>query len=112
MQLLIDPSGNIRCLYGEMLDLTVLGHLAVRRASFVEPDICGNWFADLSPVSGPCLGPFVRRSEALEAERRWLEDNWLTSTPATASRAGCPFAHEPCPEPGTTRSWRLPASVP
>lgn len=87
MQLLIDPSGCIHCLYGEMIDLAVFGHLSVRRASFVEPDICGRWFADLSPVNGPCLGTFVRRSEALEAETRWLEDNWLNS--ATTS-AKCP----------------------
>ena len=30
------------------------------------------------PVGGPVLGPFGRRSEALEAERAWLEANWLT----------------------------------
>jgi hypothetical protein len=77
MQLLIDPSGCTRCIYGETIDLALFGHLAVRRASHVEPNAEGNWFADLSPVNGPCLGPFRRRSEALEAERRWLEDNWL-----------------------------------
>ena len=87
MQLLIDPSGGIRCLYGEMVDLAVLGHLSVRRASFVEPDIWGNWFTDLSPVRGPRLGPFVRRSEALDAETRWLEDNWLNAETTSATRS-------------------------
>jgi hypothetical protein len=32
---------------------------------------------DLSPVSGPTLGPFQNRSEALAAERSWLLTNWL-----------------------------------
>ena len=30
-----------------------------------------------APVGGPVLGPFDRRSEALEAERAWLEAHWL-----------------------------------
>ena len=33
---------------------------------------------DLRPVDGPVLGPFDRRSEALEAEVAWLEAHWLT----------------------------------
>jgi hypothetical protein len=28
-------------------------------------------------VGGPVLGPFDRRSDALEAERDWLERHWL-----------------------------------
>ncbi|MBL8794615.1 MAG: hypothetical protein JNM56_11980, partial [Planctomycetia bacterium] len=55
-----------------------LGLIAIRRASHVEPAAEGSWFADLSPVDGPVLGPFRLRSEALAAERRWLEDHWLT----------------------------------
>jgi hypothetical protein len=47
------------------------------RASHVEPDDRGRWLADLSPIGGPVLGPFDRRSEALEAEVTWLEENWL-----------------------------------
>ena len=38
------------------------------------------WLADLSPVNGPVLGPFDRRSEALAAELAWLEANWLLTT--------------------------------
>ena len=43
-----------------------------------SPTADGRWTADLRPVGGPVLGPFARRSEALEAERAWLEANWLT----------------------------------
>jgi hypothetical protein len=59
--------------------LDALGRPTILRASHVEPDQQGRWQADLSPVGGPVLGPFLRRSEALEAERSWLEEHWLTS---------------------------------
>jgi hypothetical protein len=45
----------------------------------VEPDDHGRWLADLTPVQGPCLGPFQRRSDALQAEAEWLAANWLVS---------------------------------
>ena len=80
MQLRIDGGGTIRCLYSECLDLASLGSLTIGRASHVEPDLDGRWWADLSPVNGPKLGPFIRRSEALSAEQTWLEVHWLTST--------------------------------
>ena len=72
MQLIILPTGEIRCIYAEVIDLARLGKLAIRRASHVEPDATGCWFADLSPVAGPVLGPFICRSEALTAEQIWL----------------------------------------
>jgi len=73
MQLVVEPGGAVRCVYSEELDLHALGSLAIRRASHVEPDADGLWVADLSPVGGPVLRGFGRRSEALEAEREWLE---------------------------------------
>ena len=85
MQLLIQPGGTVRCVYGEDLDLSRLGPLAIRRGSHVEPTDDGRWTADLSPVSGPVLGPFASRSAALEAERKWLERHWLS--PATGDSA-------------------------
>ena len=79
MQLIIDPGGQVRCLYTETIDLAVLGSLTIARASHVEPDELGRWIADLSPVDGPCLGPFLKRSEALTAEQTWLEEHWLSA---------------------------------
>jgi hypothetical protein len=71
--LIVDPLGTIRCLYDEAVDLNSLGMLSIRRASHVEPDDQGQWWADLAPMSGPKLGPFRQRSAALDAERIWLD---------------------------------------
>jgi hypothetical protein len=75
MQLVVRPGGTLRCLYDEAIDLHALGSLSIERASHVEPDQHGRWLADLSPVNGPTLGPFAKRTEALEAEKDWLEAN-------------------------------------
>src|SRR6516225_6280772 len=72
MQLRIDPGGQVTCVYGEALELAALGIPTIRRASYVEPDAAG-WWADLTPVSGPRLGPYRLRSEALAAEAAWLK---------------------------------------
>jgi hypothetical protein len=81
MQLLVTSTGAIRCLYDEVIDLTVFGSATITRGSHVEPDAEGQWWADLAPVAGPKLGPFPRRTEALDAERHWLEENWLPNSP-------------------------------
>lgn len=73
MELIIDRAGTTQCIYGEAIDLASIGLLDIRRASHVEPDEAGRWWADLSPVGGPKLGPFAARSGALAAERRWLD---------------------------------------
>ncbi len=78
MELLITPIGEVRCVYDETIDLTSLGPLTIRRGSHVEPTADGQWTADLSPVAGPVLGPFPRWSEAITAERQWLDQHWLT----------------------------------
>jgi hypothetical protein len=80
MQLIITLGGAVRCIYAEEINLASLGSPTITRASHVEPDEQGRWLADLSPVAGPRLGPFCCRSEALAAERAWLETNWLTVT--------------------------------
>jgi hypothetical protein len=82
MILIIDPGGHVRGVYGEEIDLAVLGPPRITRASHVEPDGNGHWLADLSPVGGHVLGPVDRRSEALDVEREWLEANWLGVRPS------------------------------
>jgi hypothetical protein len=77
MQLVVEPGGGVRCIYGEEINLHALGTPVISRASQVEPDEQGRWLADLAPVGGPVLGPFACRSEALLAERQWLEERWI-----------------------------------
>lgn len=77
MQLIVEPNGSVRSVYGEALTLSQLGPCRIRRASHVEPTPDGQWTADLSPVNGPLLGPFASRSAALRAEREWLDEHWL-----------------------------------
>jgi hypothetical protein len=75
MVLRIDPCGQVTCLYGEAIDLAALGTLSIRRASHVEPDESGQWWADLGLLHGPRLGPYRKRSHALAAEQSWLEEH-------------------------------------
>jgi hypothetical protein len=77
MHLVVDARGMVRGIYGEAIDLACFGDPSIRRASHVEPDGAGRWWADLRPVAGPRLGPFARRSEALAVELSWLEHHWL-----------------------------------
>jgi hypothetical protein len=72
MELVVDADGGVRCIYDEALDLRALGKLQITRASHVEPDAEGCWFADMGPSGGPVLGPFQTRGQALQAEKRWL----------------------------------------
>ncbi|MDP6468419.1 MAG: hypothetical protein QF918_11805 [Pirellulaceae bacterium] len=78
MQFVVHPDGSLKCVYDEAIDLHALGHVSISRGSHVEPNTTGEWSVDLSPVSGPSLGPFSKRSDALAAERAWLEGNWLS----------------------------------
>lgn len=77
MDLLIETTGTVRCVFGEEIDLGQLGRLSIRRGSHVEPTPDGQWAADLSPVNGPLLGPFPTRTAALNAEVTWLQEHWL-----------------------------------
>jgi len=75
MELVVDAGGDVRCVYGEELDLREIGKMQITRASHVEPDRDGFWWADMGPVDGPVLGPYGSRSEALGAERGWLVES-------------------------------------
>ena len=79
MYLYISTQGLIRAIYGEDLPFQSLGTVRIQRASHVEPDGTGNWWADLGPSGGPVLGPFPLRSAALDAEHDWLTRNVLDS---------------------------------
>jgi hypothetical protein len=72
MELVVSADGVARCIYDEGIDLREIGTLKITRASHVEPDSAGFWWADMGPSVGPVLGPFTSRSEALAAEREWL----------------------------------------
>ena len=73
MNINITTDGKLRFIYADDLQpLLELGTPQVRRASHVEPTDGGQWTADMSPVSGPVLGPFTLRIEALDAETAWL----------------------------------------
>ena len=77
MKIVIALGGAARAIYSEVIDLAVLGSPVITRASHVEPDQHGVWWADMSPVGGPSLGPYPHRSEALAAEIAWLEQHFL-----------------------------------
>lgn len=80
MTLIVDTQGGVRGVYSEAIDLACLGSVSIGRASHVEPDDEGCWWADLSPAGGPKLGPFALRSLALVAELSWLEAMLAGST--------------------------------
>jgi hypothetical protein len=77
MILHINPQGCIRAIYQDDFSWKALGIPQIQRASRVEPDADGFWFADLSLSGGPKLGPFPRRADALAAEVHWLEEHRL-----------------------------------
>lgn len=79
MTVVITETGTVRFLYQEDISLAALlgGSVRIERASHVEPDEKGQWWARM--VAGPVLGPFGRRSDALTAEAAWLEANTLGS---------------------------------
>ena len=48
MQLVIRTDGSMTCLYSETLALADFGRLSIQRASHVEPDTNGQWYADMT----------------------------------------------------------------
>ncbi len=78
MDVFVGTTGEITTLYQEVLDLAALGACRIERASHVEPDAAGQWWAEI--VDGPRLGPFPRRSDALAAEVAWLTEHRLSAS--------------------------------
>jgi hypothetical protein len=81
VDIFIHPDGTIRFLYYDSVkNLLDLGQSEIKRASHVEPEkteFGWRWYADLSPVAGPKLGPFDGRDDAIAAEVEWLVENHL-----------------------------------
>jgi hypothetical protein len=74
----ISPAGTVQFIYRDALrPLLTAGDGHIRRASHVEPTTDGRWTADLTPMNGPILGPYLTRADALTAETEWLSQNWL-----------------------------------
>jgi hypothetical protein len=71
------PDGTIKFVYNDDLrGLMTEGKATTKRVSHVEPDDDGKWVADMSPIRpNVMLGPFETRWEALDAERKWLEEH-------------------------------------
>ena len=86
IELLITAQGTVRAIYTEAIPIQVFGRVQIERASHVEPDATGNWWADLQPSHGPVLGPFTFRSAALQAEHDWLTQHVLFNSPCTAQK--------------------------
>lgn len=86
MKVIISPQGQAVAVYAETINLGSMGAATIRRASHVEPDQAGNWWADLAPVDGPKLGPFALRSAALAAELAWLDSHLAEVSSKTAAR--------------------------
>ena len=81
LEIYITPAGDVRAIYTDAIDFAALGaflggEVTIARASHVEPAGLA-WTADMEPVSGPVLGPFPSRSEALAVEVAWLRANVL-----------------------------------
>lgn len=75
MELVIsfNSDGTVQSIYNEEMELDSLGINNIKRASHVEPE--GNmWYVDLSPIDGPQLGPFNKRSEALKEEHKYINE--------------------------------------
>ena len=72
----VDEKGGLQFIYQEEINMEELGTSSIRRASDVEPTEHSQWFANLARSGGPALGPFKNRSEAIEAELIWIQDQF------------------------------------
>lgn len=76
LKLSIGVEGGIRFIWSDdLVAIRDVGSCKISRASHVEPTADGKWSSDMGPVSGPVLGPYETRGEALAAEVDWLKQN-------------------------------------
>ena len=73
----VDRAGGVKAIYSDGFNWHALGKALIQRASHVEPDHLGLWWADLGVSGGPRIRPFARRDQAIAAEVAWLERNRL-----------------------------------
>lgn len=66
----IDQNGTTEFIYDDEFSEMLNSKTTIQRASHVEPEGT-QWIAEM--ISGPKLGPFKTRQEALDAEREYLE---------------------------------------
>ena len=111
MKMIIDVGrdGTARWIHkDEARGLLELGPASIARASHVEPGDPARgqdplrWYADLSPVGGPTLGPYDERTQALGDEVQWLTCYHLgdgKTVPAWEELAGHGCRHETVDEP-------------
>ena len=68
------PDGSSRFIWSDdLVGLASEGTPSIRRASDVEPDDNGWWWADMAKSGGGKLGPYAKRGDALAAEVAWLK---------------------------------------
>ena len=70
-EIVVGSGGTAQCIYNEAFDFACLGDVQIRRASYVEPDETAGGSRTCRRCGGR-LGPFDKRSTALEAELAWL----------------------------------------
>lgn len=75
MDIFIKPDGAVQALYTDDFDFETLGKREISKASYIEVDEQSQFWSDLSPVDGPRLGPFYKRSQAIKAEQDWIVQN-------------------------------------
>ena len=93
MELIVAADGVARCIYDEALDLRELGKLQITRASRVEPDRDGFWWADMGP-SGGGLPPL---NVATFRERISGGENQGRARDATREEVHCRADHRKAP---------------
>lgn len=81
MRIKINTDGTINLLYTEDICVEELGKVdSIKRLFHVEPNQDNQWTATVNMDTSKCvtLGPFNKRSKALDAEVAWIEENILS----------------------------------